>query len=82
MQVVLTGHSLGGGIAKIVSASLGVPVVAVSSPGISLSHRVFNVSLHNIDTFETNLMNVRRPGEPLPLFQPMGASCWTELGPS
>ncbi len=29
-QVVLTGHSLGGGIGKIVAARLGIPIVAIS----------------------------------------------------
>lgn len=96
----MTGHSLGGGIAKIVSAKMGVPVVAIrsvlpaarsmsalccisrriqgpcrgltdfalpgfpvvlSSPGIALSHRIFNVSMDNIDKFEINLINVREP---------------------
>ncbi len=35
-QVVLTGHSLGGGLGKIVSAKLGIPIVAISAPGVYL----------------------------------------------
>lgn len=42
-QVVLTGHSLGGSLAKIVAAAAGVPVVAVASPGVFLSARGFGV---------------------------------------
>lgn len=33
---MLTGHSLGGGLGKIVSAKLGIPIVAISAPGIYL----------------------------------------------
>lgn len=35
-RVVLTGHSLGGAIAQIVAAGAHVPVVSISSPGVSL----------------------------------------------
>ena len=38
-QVIMTGHSLGGAIAKIVAARVDVPVVGISSPGIASSHR-------------------------------------------
>ena len=51
-----TGHSLGGGIAKIVSAGTGVPVVAVSSPGIFLSSKGFNVPAEPLAFLETNLI--------------------------
>lgn len=33
---MLTGHSLGGGLGKIVSAKLGIPIVAISAPGVYL----------------------------------------------
>ena len=56
-QVVLTGHSLGGGIGKIVSARLGIPIVAISSPGIYLSHKIFDVKRENVDRYETNLFS-------------------------
>ena len=36
-KIVLTGHSLGGGIAKVVAAGSHVPVVAISAPGVYLS---------------------------------------------
>jgi putative lipase involved disintegration of autophagic bodies len=56
-QVIMTGHSLGGGIAKIVAAKLGIPVIGVSAPGIALSHRIFGVSRANVDRLEINLLS-------------------------
>ncbi|CAK0904343.1 unnamed protein product [Prorocentrum cordatum] len=39
-QVILTGHSLGGGIAQIVAARTGIPALVWSAPGILFSaHR-------------------------------------------
>ena len=35
-MVIVTGHSLGGGLAKIVSANVQIPAVCMSPPGISL----------------------------------------------
>lgn len=40
-KVVITGHSLGGGLAKIVGALTGKATVAFSPPGITLSRRKF-----------------------------------------
>jgi hypothetical protein len=34
-RIVITGHSLGGGIAQIVSARTGVPAVAISAPSVT-----------------------------------------------
>jgi putative lipase involved disintegration of autophagic bodies len=58
-QVVLTGHSLGGGVSKIAATRAGVPVFAISAPGISLSHRIFGVKREVIDELEINLLSVR-----------------------
>jgi len=55
-KVVLTGHSLGGGIGKVVAARLYLPIVAISSPGIALSHKIFQVPLQSLDKFEVNLI--------------------------
>ena len=49
-KVVLTGHSLGGAIAKIVAANLNVQVVAFSSPGLIYSHRALKIPISAIDT--------------------------------
>jgi len=40
-RVVLTGHSLGGGIARLVALRDGYPSVTFSPPGIKQSHRKF-----------------------------------------
>ena len=56
-KVVLTGHSLGGGIGKVVAARLLLPCVAISAPGIALSHKLFDVPRENVDKFEVNLIS-------------------------
>ena len=40
-EVLLTGHSLGGGLAGVVGAFTGRPSVAFSSPGLGLCYRKF-----------------------------------------
>lgn len=47
---ILTGHSLGGGIAQVIGARLGIPVVAFSPPGIGYSALRFG--LHNFTDFQ------------------------------
>lgn len=37
--------TIGGGIAKIVAVKQGIPVMAISSPGISLIHRGYGVKI-------------------------------------
>ena len=53
-QVIITGHSLGGGLARIVGALTSIPSVTFSPPGLELSHRKYAVlnsdgSLHRLD---------------------------------
>jgi len=43
-QILLTGHSLGGGISKIASALTNITSVTFSSPGIHLSRLKFGIS--------------------------------------
>ena len=38
-SVIITGHSLGGGLARIVGTLTGLPSVSFSPPGLALSHR-------------------------------------------
>lgn len=42
-RVILTGHSLGGGLSRIVGALARLPSVSFSPPGIALSHRKYGV---------------------------------------
>jgi alpha-beta hydrolase superfamily lysophospholipase len=42
-KVVLTGHSLGGGLARIVASLTELPSVSFSPPGLELSHRKYSV---------------------------------------
>ena len=55
-RVVLTGHSLGGSLAKIVAAAANVPVVGISSPGVFLSARGFGVDGDRLKYLESNLV--------------------------
>jgi putative lipase involved disintegration of autophagic bodies len=42
-DVILTGHSLGGGLSRIVAALTHLPSVSFAPPGIALSHRKFSI---------------------------------------
>ncbi|KNC56511.1 uncharacterized protein AMSG_11532 [Thecamonas trahens ATCC 50062] len=53
---LLTGHSLGGALAKIVGARHALPAVAFSSPGIVLSRLKFGVSAAAINAAVTNVV--------------------------
>lgn len=54
-HIVLTGHSLGGAVASIVAAQMGVKAVAFSAPGIVLARRKFDFSLRSL---HQNVMTV------------------------
>ncbi|KPI86444.1 hypothetical protein ABL78_4475 [Leptomonas seymouri] len=54
-HILLTGHSLGGAVASIVAAQMGVKAVAFSAPGIVLARRKFNFSLRSL---HQNVMTV------------------------
>jgi len=41
--VIITGHSLGGGLARIVGTLVGLPSVSFSPPGLKLSYRKYSV---------------------------------------
>lgn len=56
-KVVLTGHSLGGAIAKVVAAGSNIPVVAISSPGVFLSSRGFGIDQDPLKYIAINLIN-------------------------
>jgi predicted esterase YcpF (UPF0227 family) len=54
-DVILTGHSLGGGLSRIVAALAHLPSVSFAPPGIALSHRKFSILKdHNEDNQHSN----------------------------
>lgn len=55
-QFLLTGHSLGGGVASIVGARLQALAVTFSSPGVVLSRRKFGLSLKEISQYVVNIV--------------------------
>eukprot|EP00002_Diphylleia_rotans_P020416 TRINITY_DN3962_c0_g1_i3.p1 TRINITY_DN3962_c0_g1~~TRINITY_DN3962_c0_g1_i3.p1 ORF type:complete len:987 (+),score=200.30 TRINITY_DN3962_c0_g1_i3:63-3023(+) len=55
--VVVTGHSLGGGIAQITGVNNKIEAVAFSGPGIVLSRRKFGeLSLEDINSYAFNIV--------------------------
>lgn len=62
-QFLLTGHSLGGGVASIVGARLQALAVVFSSPGVVLSRRKFGLSLKSVSQYVVNIVpQVRSEG--------------------
>ncbi|CAK9012941.1 Lipase_3 domain-containing protein [Durusdinium trenchii] len=62
-RVVLTGHSLGGGVAMIVGALQQVPVVAISGPNSVLSRLKFGLDRNLLDVYTLNIIP---RGDPVP----------------
>ncbi|KAL9646874.1 hypothetical protein ABK040_013734 [Willaertia magna] len=50
-NVILTGHSLGGGLAKIVGSKHQVVAVTFSGPGVVLSQKKFEISQQDINRY-------------------------------
>ena len=48
-NVILTGHSLGGGLSKIVGSRNGVDAVTFSGPGVMLSRKKFDLTEESIN---------------------------------
>ncbi|XP_031565178.1 uncharacterized protein LOC116300442 [Actinia tenebrosa] len=63
-DVVLVGHSLGGGIAKIIGARQKIPAVAFSSPGIGNSYIKFGFSLQDAMKF---VVTIAPDGDVIPM---------------
>jgi len=61
--VVITGHSLGGGIAQVLASRLEVPAVVFSAPGIVYSAARFDISL---ETAERDIVVVMPDGDLVP----------------
>jgi len=67
--LLLTGHSLGGGVASIVAARLQALAVVYSSPGVVLSRRKFGISLKQISEY---IVNIVPQGDLVPLIDIQG----------
>ncbi|CAM9962914.1 unnamed protein product [Sphacelaria rigidula] len=57
-NVVLTGHSLGGGLARIVGALEKATSICFSPPGIAQSYRKFSVGAKALDRALLHQMSV------------------------
>jgi lipase ATG15 len=54
-SVVLTGHSLGGGLAKIVGAKESLLSVTFSSPGLMYTSKTVDIDYHNVHDYGITL---------------------------
>lgn len=62
-NVLLTGHSLGGGLANIIAGHLNVPSVVFSAPGLGYSTKTYNL---RVESVMANTMNVVPMNDPVP----------------
>lgn len=59
--IVVTGHSLGGGVAVIAGARLRVPAIAFSGPNAMLSRLKFQLSVDDLNKYPLNVIPQRDP---------------------
>ncbi|OUM62215.1 hypothetical protein PIROE2DRAFT_11582 [Piromyces sp. E2] len=62
--IYLTGHSLGGGVAGVISAHLNIPAITFSSPGLGYSYKTYDIELKKL---VNNFVNVVPMSDPVPL---------------
>eukprot|EP01062_Namystynia_karyoxenos_P023310 TRINITY_DN19006_c0_g1_i1.p1 TRINITY_DN19006_c0_g1~~TRINITY_DN19006_c0_g1_i1.p1 ORF type:complete len:749 (+),score=159.53 TRINITY_DN19006_c0_g1_i1:130-2376(+) len=54
-EVIIVGHSLGGGLSQIIGARMGIPAVSMSGPGVvTLAHKL-GVTRRDIDRYVTSV---------------------------
>jgi len=68
-EILLTGHSLGGGVAKIAGSRSGVMTIAFQAPGIVHSRLAFGVTKAAIDKW---VVNVAAPSDPVAQVDQLG----------
>eukprot|EP00808_Paulinella_micropora_P015715 g42193.t1 len=68
-SIVLTGHSLGGGLSIIAGARRQLPVVAFSGPNALISQKIFGVSSSVLDTA---ILNFKPHTDPVPMVDDPG----------
>ncbi|XP_020909842.1 uncharacterized protein LOC110247719 [Exaiptasia diaphana] len=54
-EYYLVGHSLGGGLAKIIGSRNKIPAIAISSPGEIYNHIKFDYTLEDVQTYTTTV---------------------------
>ena len=55
-SIVITGHSLGGGLGIISGAQTGIQAVAISGPNAMLSRERFGVTAENLERYTFNII--------------------------
>eukprot|EP00761_Pharyngomonas_kirbyi_P008545 gb/GECH01008557.1/.p1 GENE.gb/GECH01008557.1/~~gb/GECH01008557.1/.p1 ORF type:complete len:849 (+),score=112.80 gb/GECH01008557.1/:1-2547(+) len=69
-EVILTGHSLGGGLAKIVGARLGIKAITFSSPGVVLSRK--KLGIDSLDTISRTTLTIKPSHDLVPKVDELG----------
>jgi len=62
--IYLTGHSLGGGVAGVISAHLDIPAITFSTPGLGYSYKTYDIELKNLIH---NFVNIIPMSDPITL---------------
>ncbi|KAL7746311.1 hypothetical protein RI367_008319 [Sorochytrium milnesiophthora] len=60
-NVLVTGHSLGGGIAIVIGARLHIPALGISAPGLGMSYKSFGVDVEDIIRWTMNIVPLTDP---------------------
>ncbi|EDO44388.1 predicted protein [Nematostella vectensis] len=56
MEILLVGHSLGGGVAKFIGAKMKIPAVAFSSPGEVYNHVKFGYTYNDLQRYTATVI--------------------------
>eukprot|EP00931_Biecheleriopsis_adriatica_P085755 TRINITY_DN60561_c0_g1_i1.p1 TRINITY_DN60561_c0_g1~~TRINITY_DN60561_c0_g1_i1.p1 ORF type:complete len:686 (+),score=56.82 TRINITY_DN60561_c0_g1_i1:77-2134(+) len=83
-ELLLTGHSLGGGMAQIIAGRLGSPAVVFSPVGVSFSSSFFGIDLQTVMKSVVAVVPVRDPvpsiDEQAGLLQPIDCTAESAMG--
>ncbi|KNE55626.1 hypothetical protein AMAG_01513 [Allomyces macrogynus ATCC 38327] len=60
-KVLVTGHSLGGGLAQVVGSRVQVPAVAISGPGLGMSYLAYDTTVEAIAKWTVNVVPFSDP---------------------
>ena len=70
-NIIVTGHSLGGGLAMITGAQASLSAVALSGPNVMLSRNTFDPPI-TVEAINTLLFNIVPKNDPVPAFDDKG----------